>query len=121
MNEIMEYIAPMFVVAVIALSIVAIVKIVLENRVRMKIAEKGAVDADLKNLFVTSNLFTPLSSLKWGLIITAVGVALLLANFLRGVLSDTGVAALVFIFAGSALFIHYFLAKRLENEHGAGQ
>ncbi len=89
------------------------------HRERMAMIEHG-VPADMlktkgrPSWFVTS----PLSSLKWGIIITAIGLAILIGNFLRDVYNvDKDVTAgLIFLLAGLGLVVFYAIAAKKERE-----
>ncbi len=97
-----------------------IVKWALEHRIKSKLIEKG-VDTDTAKMLLqtrasTSGSGSYPSSLKWGLVLIAIGAAFLISEFSPRYWSDYGTMALVFIFAGVALIVYYifelFAAKK---------
>lgn len=85
------------------------------HRERMAMIEKGVSPADFKGtsahlLFKTS----PLSNLKWGLLVMFVGIGSLIATWLDEVynLRDSIYLASMLVLGGLALIIFYFVAAR---------
>lgn len=106
---------PIIVVPAIFFSIVAMIKIVSDNVVRRKLIEKGMVNADAKYLFVNSMNGAP-ASLKWGLVLIAVGAAVLIGQFAPYSISDEVTISAMLIMAGLALIVYYFIASRLSKK-----
>ena len=102
--------------------IAIIVKIITDNRTRRTAIEKGMVDENLKYLFSNKNEANIPSSLKWGIVLVAVGVAGVIGNFIPYSL-DRGITfSLMLMFGGLGLIIYYFLAIKMAkkvNEEGA--
>ncbi len=91
-------------------AMVAIIKIISDNRLRQKAIDKNLVDEKTKYLFANSFVLQPLSSLKWGMILVGIGAALFIGN-----ISDLHrelVFGLMFIFAGAGLLVYYYLANQ---------
>ena len=105
-----ETIIPIVVVPVIFFSIVAIIKIISDNAVRKHLIEKGLIDENLKYLYRKTD---ESSSLKWGMILVAVGAAIFVAEFMN--FSEEVVFGLMFILAGASLITYYFMAARSKN------
>jgi hypothetical protein len=85
------------------------------HRERIAMIEKGVTPADFKGLPVREMLkANPLSSLKWGLLASFVGVGLIVANLLDRsyYFSDSIYLASMLVFGGVALIIFYFIAAR---------
>jgi hypothetical protein len=77
--------------------------------------EKGVSPADFKGVPLREMLRAdPLSSLKWGLLATFVGVGLIVANWLDRLYYFDGsvYVASMLVFGGIALIIFYFIAAR---------
>ena len=91
-------------------AMVAIIKIISDNRVKKMIIDKELVDEKVKYLFANSMIVQPLSSLKWGMVLLGLGIALFIGNMSD--LHEELVFGLMFIFAGLGFFIYYFLADR---------
>ncbi|MFC1492992.1 DUF6249 domain-containing protein [candidate division KSB1 bacterium] len=93
------------------LIVALIVKWALEHRIKSKLIDKG-VDTDTAKMLL-QRLPSPggnyPTSLKWGLVLIAIGAAFLISEFSPRYWSDYGTLALVFIFAGAALIVYYFI------------
>ena len=87
------------------------------HRERMGMIEKGMKAEDIKALNVRgSSEPHPLTSLKWGIIFVAVGLAVLLGMFLHSAYFMEGVIypGLIAVFGGAGLILFYFVARRKE-------
>ncbi|GAB4333186.1 MAG: hypothetical protein Kow0037_11390 [Calditrichia bacterium] len=89
-----------------------IIRIIMENRVRTKLIEKGLVDESIKHLFQAQQKSQPDSSLKWGLVLVGVGAAFAIGGFFREVISEEVTMGMAFVFAGIAYLVYYFKAER---------
>lgn len=96
---------------------VLIVKIISDNKVRHELINKGLVDENVKYLYSGNLILQPLASVKWGLILIGIGVALFIGRTYR--LHDQIVFGLMFIFAGIGFIVYYFLAKKKMETSGA--
>lgn len=90
------------------------------HKERMTMLEKGFSAEQMKSLAHREfRGHSPLSSLKWGIIILAIGLAIIVGNFLRSVyqVDESIVAGVVFLFAGLALVAFYIIAsKKLQEQ-----
>ena len=98
-------------------AIVYIVKIVSDNGLRNKLIQRGQVDENIKYLFLKPTGEHPLVSLKWGMVFVAIGIALFLRSVVPG-LTDIMMMGWMFLLAGIAFVIYYFLAKNIQNKSG---
>ncbi|MFQ5584110.1 MAG: DUF6249 domain-containing protein, partial [Calditrichia bacterium] len=96
------------------ISMVAIVKILDDNKTRRKLIDKGLVGEDVKFLYQSTS--QPLSSVKWGLVLIGLGLALLIGQFAGEDISDTITIGLMFLFAGIGFLIYYGIAKKKIKE-----
>ena len=88
------------------------------HRERMNMIEKGMKAEDVKSLYERSNREGhPFTSLKWGIICFAVGLAILSAMQLHAVYQfEEGVyPALIALFGGFGLVIFYFIVSRKQR------
>jgi hypothetical protein len=88
------------------------------HRERMTMIEKGMKAEDLKPFFEKNiRPWSPLSSLKWGIVLCAVGAAICLGLWLQDAygMRGGGFPALIAIFGGLALVVFYFIASRKER------
>jgi hypothetical protein len=103
---------PIVVVPVIFFSVVAVFKILSDNSLRKAIVDKGLVDENVKYLFRKTDAS---SSLKWGIILIALGAAIFIAQSID--MSDESIFGMMFLFAGAGLILYYFMtAKKPEND-----
>ena len=90
------------------------------HRERMVIIEKGLKPEEMKSLYSPVRRFSvsPLSSLKWGLLLIMVGAALVLGMWLQQAyyVQDGVVPGLMAVFGGVALVIFYFIASKKKTE-----
>jgi hypothetical protein len=115
-----QIMGPALVLAIIGYFLVELVKTVAENRIRAKLIEKGLVDEKIKLLFQPQVLSNSASSLKWGLVMIAVGMAFMFAFAIQswvpaGIRGEITAGA-VFSMAGLAMIIYYAIARRQEKK-----
>jgi len=108
----MEQITDVFIVAVVFYAIVAVIKIVSDNRVRNKLIEKGLLDENTKYLYMQPGVNVP-SALKWGLVFIFLGSAVLVSKLFDYQEFTIG---FMFLFAGAGLILFYVIARRLEQK-----
>ncbi len=86
------------------------------HRERMGMIEKGMKAEDIKAMFGRSfEEPHPLTSLKWGIVLVAVGLAVMLGLFLHSAYNNIegGIfPGLVAVFGGAGLILFYFIANR---------
>ncbi len=97
-------------------AVAAIVKFISDNRTRRMLIEKGMVDEKVKYLYKDS--VQPLSSMKWGLVLIGIGLALLIGQVFRYDISQEATVGLMFLFAGLGFVIYYFMAKNKLSDNG---
>ena len=112
---------PIVVFIVFASAVAAlIVYLLVRNKERMALIEKGVSLADLQgDLRARQSKLYPLTSLKWGLLAAFVGIGLFVADWMDHTLDvgDSIYFASMLIFGGLALVIFYFIAsKKLRSE-----
>lgn len=90
-----------------------IVKIIVEHNTRRKLIDKGMVDENVKYLFPDRIKSQTLSSLKWGMISIAVGLAVFVGQMFGANLVEEVTIGAMFVFAGLALVIYYPIANRM--------
>jgi hypothetical protein len=90
------------------------------HKERITMIEKGLKPEDMKALYERATLkVNPLSSLKWGMIFVAIGIAALVGMYLDGIMNvpDGIYLALMCLFGGMALINFYKMAnKKLKAE-----
>ena len=98
-------------------SIVLVVKILSDNRVRQKAAEKGLSKEDFQNLFSkeSEQFLSGLNALKWGMVLVGIGLAVVVGRFVSYDVRDEVTLGLVFVMAGMAFIIYYAIYKNRES------
>ena len=112
--------APVLILGVIGYFALELVKVVAESRLRHKLIEKGLVDEKAK-LLLESRLLAPLDgSLKWGIVLIAVGLAFLFAfaiqRWIPEAIHGEITSGVVFFMAGLGMIVYYFLARGREKK-----
>ncbi len=97
-----------------------IVKIFADSIIRAKLIRHGLVDEKIKFLFANDACSQRLSSLKWGLVLTAIGVALFVRELLPARWSDESTFGLMFIFAGVAFLLYFAIAHSMLKDNREG-
>lgn len=101
--------------AVVFAAIVAIVKIISDTMTRHRLISKGMADEKVKHLFAKDAQLQRLSSLKWGMVLIGIGLALFLSQIADEYITDQSVFGLMFLFAGIAFLIYYGIARKHLN------
>ena len=91
------------------------------HRERMRLIEKGLTPDEVKSYFTSTNNKpkNPFSALKWGILITFLGLGIFIANMLEDKfdMSDGMTTGLVFVFAGVGFILYFMLVKnRIGND-----
>jgi len=103
------------IVGIVFFSIVGIIKVLSDNRLRQKLIEKGQLDENVKYLYSSSRHQT-LSSLKWGFVLIGLGLALLIGQLAPPDVKDEMIIGGMFILAGLGLLLFYHLSNQLVNK-----
>ncbi len=111
-----ETLLPAFVMAILTFSIVYVVRIISDNKLRRAIVDSGNLGENAKYLFSGIKTDDSLSAIKWGLVLIALGLALFLSRLFFD--SDEGeiTLGLMFLFSGIAFLIY----NRIANSHFRG-
>ena len=90
-----------------------VIKVISDNRIRRRIIESGQVDEKVKYLYFKNGkkMFDPLSNVKWGMVLVGIGLALLLGQLFPYDITETMTIGFMFLFAGIAFLIYYFIQK----------
>jgi hypothetical protein len=113
-----EGLTGVLIVFVIFSSIAFVIKVISDNRIRRRIIESGQVDEKVKYLYFKSGrkLHDPLSNVKWGMVLVAIGLALLLGQLFPYDITEMMTIGFMFLFAGIAFLIYYFIQKGKSKE-----
>jgi hypothetical protein len=100
-----------------------IVKTVSDNRIRRRLIDSGQVDEKVKFLYFKEpkTFSEPLNSVRWGLVLIALGLAVIIGQqFPEGEKEQMTLSAM-FLLAGVAFLVYYFLAKRELSRKSAAE
>jgi hypothetical protein len=108
-----EGLVGVLIVFVIFSSAAFVIKVISDNRIRRRLIEAGQVDEKIKYLYFRSGrrVIEPLSSVKWGMVLVAIGLALLLGQMFPYDITEMMTIGFMFLFAGLAFLIYYFIQK----------
>jgi len=100
-------------------SILMVIKIISENRLRQRLIEKGQVDENSKLLISkpASEWLTGLNAVKWGMVLIGIGLAVIGGRFFDYQYQDEISWGLALIFSGVAFLIYYSMYKKAESEN----
>src|SRR4030065_2601048 len=112
----MEHMVEIIVPIASFLFIFLVVKALFDYRTRQKLIEKGLVDEKVKYLFAEQVDFKFLNSLKWGMVLIGLGLAVLLGELVESERSEGVTIGAMFGFGGLAMLIHYGIANRVSKK-----
>jgi hypothetical protein len=113
---------PLGLFAMIAFIIVGLTKVVSDGRIRRRLIEKGATPELAKAIVGTPQNDPELyGALKWGLLTGAIGVALIVIQFLPYRTEDPIMLGVVLVFAAAGLLGYYGIARRLAGQSVAAE
>lgn len=109
----MEEIMAIPIVTVIFFSIAYTIKVISDNGVRNRIINKGTLDENVKFLFQKQASDYVPNSLKWGMVLMAIGLAVLVGELAPYGMQEEITVSAMFIFGGAAMIVYYFLASKM--------
>ena len=100
-----------------------VIKMLSDNRLRRLIVQQGEVNENVKYLFSNKFSLAVPPSLKWGMVLIAIGLAIVVAKIVDAFarVDDSLTFALMFIFGGVALIIYYRIGTRMLKESESAQ
>lgn len=92
-----------------------------KHRERMRLIEKGLTPDEVKAYFSETNSKprNPYSSLKWGILLTFLGIGIFLANLFEGIydLEEGVMMGIIVLFAGIGFLVYYgVVSSKLKNQ-----
>lgn len=97
------------------LSIVWIVKIISDNRIRRKLVDQRVSDEMARAIMQKGATPSAFGALKWGLVILGIGGALIIGHILTIDMDDPIGLGFVFLAAGAGLVTYYFMTTEEED------
>ena len=95
------------------ISIVMAIKIIVESRLRGRLADTNASEDLIKSMLVADEQSRRLSALKWGLVLTLVGLAFGLISGLNLDSDNPGTWGLLIGAAGIGMLAYHAIANRV--------
>ena len=112
----MDGLVPVVLFLSLAYAIVGVTKIISDGRTRRRLVEAGATSELAAAITATSQRDLGLyGSLKWGLVIGAIGFALIIIQFLPYREEDPIVFGIVLLFGAIGLLTYYAVARRMAD------
>jgi hypothetical protein len=109
-----ETLVPLGAFAMIAFIIVGVTRIVSDGRVRRRLIEASATPEFAKAIVGTPRYDAELyGALKWGILTGAIGLALIVIQFLPYRPEEPITLGVILLFAASGLLGYYVIARRL--------
>ena len=112
----MDKLWELFPLIVMFLVIPFIVKVVSDNKIRQKLIEKGLVDENIKHLFPSKPKDQISASLKWGMVLIAVGLAVFVGQMAPSDLVEEVTIGCMLVFGGLALVLYYVISGKKMNK-----
>lgn len=98
--------------AVVFGAIIIALKLILDSRLRNKLIDKGMVDENVKFLNYSTAQTQRLSSLKWGMVLISLGLALSIKFIWPDVINEEGTLGLMFLFAGIGFLVYFWISQQ---------
>ena len=92
--------------------IVMAIKVVVDSRLRRRLAETNASEEMIKSMLVADEQSRRLSALKWGLVLTLLGVAMGIIDGMNLSSEDPGAWGLLLAAAGVGMLAYHGIANR---------
>lgn len=88
------------------------IKYIIDGRVRRRLAETNASEDLVKSILLADEQARRLSALKWGIVLSAVGIAFGLIGGLHLDTENPAIAGLLIGSAGIGMLIYHFVASK---------
>jgi hypothetical protein len=112
----MEDLVGMIVGSLSFVTLILLVKIISDNKIRHKLIDKGMVDEKVKYLYPTRIDYSIPSALKWGMVLIGLGLAFLIGRLVPTEYTGEVTVGGMFFFGGLGLVIYYFIAKKMMDQ-----
>lgn len=112
----MATLQPLLIVGIVFFSIIEFIRILSDNRIRHKLIDKGMVDDNVRFLYQAKENGKNPSSLKWGIVLFAIGTALVLGQLFPDSIEEEMMIAFMFLFSGGGLILYYTFAGMKTNK-----
>jgi hypothetical protein len=115
-----DTLVPLGLFAMVAFIIVGLTKVIFDGRIRRRLIETGATPELARAIVGTPQNDPELyGALKWGLVTGAIGLALIVIQFLPYRPEDPIMLGVILVFAAAGLLGYYVVARRLASRADA--
>jgi hypothetical protein len=112
-----EHLTAVAIVGIIFGSVVAVIKMISDNRIKNRLIDAGKTGEKIENLNLSADLYSnPINAIKWGLVLLGIGLAFMLGQLFPYRISDSSTFGLMLIFAGIGFLVYYFIAKKVTQQ-----
>jgi hypothetical protein len=112
-----DTLVPLGLFAMIAFIIVGLTKVIYDGRIRRRLIETNATPEFARVIMGTTRTDPELfGALKWGILTGAIGLALIVIQFLPYRPEDPIMLGVVLLFAAAGLLGYYAMARRLVRQ-----
>ncbi len=108
---------PIIIVLIVFVSILLFTKYITDTHIKNKLIEKGLVDENVKYLYDNRFEGSVPTSLKWGIVLTGIGLAFLIGQLVPEEMREVITISAIFLLAGLGLIIYYFIGKKLQDRN----
>lgn len=102
----------LFVPIIFFICIVAAIKFVVDGRLRRRLAETNASEDLVKAMLLADEQNRRLGAMKWGMVLTLVGIAFFVQQALHLGPQDPATYGLLFVASGLGLLGYHFMASK---------
>ena len=102
---------------IVFVSIIVLIKLLSDNKIRSKLIDKGMIDENIKYLYANQLEYRTPSALKWGIVLICLGLAFLIGQLVPSHVSGEITIACLFLLGGLGLIFYYFIAKNMSNQN----
>ena len=96
-------------------AIAYIIKVISDNRVRNRLIEKGEFDKKINDLFNNNVQQKSLHSVKWGLVLVGIGLALFIGQLFPYDIKEEITIGGMFFLSGVGFLVYYFIVKNMSE------
>lgn len=111
-----QVLIPMVVIGIPFLGLVYIIRIYTNYILKKNMIEKGFVNEEAQALFREQKTSSSLGSLKWGILMITVGIALVVSDFLPFSYDSTAKYGIIAAFVGIGFLVYYQIAKKISEK-----
>jgi len=110
------FMGPVLITGIVFISILLLIKYILDSRIKSKLIEKGLVDENVKYLYGNRLEGNVPAALKWGIVLIGIGLAFMIGQLVPGEMQEEITISAMFLLAGLGLISYYFIGKKISRQ-----